>query len=312
MTDARRTSDARPGPAEEVVLPRGRAGDGTDPVLITPERVGWDHAGLRVVELAAGEPRVLPTGTTEMAVLPLAGSLTVECEGHRFALEGRPSVFEQVSDFAYAPVDAEVRLSSERGARVALPFAEATRRLEPAYGPAEEVPVEVRGGGSACRQVNNFLQPQAFPADRLIAVELLTPDGLWSSWPPHKHDEAREGETVNEEIYYFEVWDRHGEGFALHKLYTPDGAIDATETVRTGDVFLIPRGYHGPSIAAPGYELYYLNVLAGPGEQRSMAFCDDPAYGWQRPWLEELGPDPRLPLATAEGRTGPLPGGVRR
>ncbi|QBI19497.1 5-deoxy-glucuronate isomerase [Egibacter rhizosphaerae] len=296
---------------EHVFLPRGRATEGDDPLLITPARAGWDHAGLRVLEIAPGRSRTIATGTTELAVLPLSGGLTVTCETERYALAGRESVFHRVSDFAYVPRDSEVTLESERGARVALPFAEARTRRQAVYGPAEEVPVEVRGGGNACRQVNNFLQPEAFPgADRLIAVELLTPDGLWSSWPPHKHDEERPGEVINEEIYYFEVAGR--DGFAVHKLYTPDGAIDATETVRDGDAFLIPRGYHGPSIAAPGFELYYLNVLAGPGEQRAMTFCDDPTYAWQRSWLDELEPDPRLPLTSHGGRVGPWPAALER
>ncbi|MGH9066388.1 MAG: 5-deoxy-glucuronate isomerase, partial [Acidimicrobiales bacterium] len=143
-------------------------------------------------------------------------------------------------------------------------------------------------------QVNNFLEPDAFPADKLVAVEVITPAGNWSSYPPHKHDENREGEAVLEEIYYFEI--SSPEGFAVQRLYTGDGEIDLCEPVGTGDVVLIPRGYHGPSMAAPGYDLYYLNVLAGPGEERTMAFCDDPAHHWvRRTWGSE-DPDPRLPL----------------
>ncbi len=283
-----------------VYWPYGTAGDDLDPVVVSPEQAGWRFAGLRVVELAPGQPRVLATGSDEIAVLPLAGSLVAEIEGQRFDLAGRDAVFSRVTDFAYAPIDAEVRLSSSQGARVALPSARATRRLDPAYGPAEAVPVEVRGAGNATRQVNNFLRPDAFEADKLIAVELLTPDGNWSSYPPHKHDEEREGEVVNEEIYYFEV--AGDAGFAFHRLYTDDGELDETETVRDGDVFLIPRGYHGPSVAAPGYELYYLNVLAGPADERSMTFCDDPAHVWVREDWARQDRDPRLPLTDAQGR----------
>jgi 5-deoxy-glucuronate isomerase len=293
----------------KLYLPAGSAaGDAAgDAVVITPERAGWTWSGLRVLELVPGEARTLTTATTELAVLPLAGACVVECEGRRFDLHGREHVFAGVSDFAYLPIDAEARLSSVHGGRFALPSAAATRRLDPAYGPAHGVPVELRGAGQASRQVNNFLEPSAFPADKLVAVEVLTPEGNWSSYPPHKHDECRLPEEAQlEEIYYFEVA-RTGhapsrDGFGLHRLYTTDGEIDLAEEVRSGDAVLIPRGYHGPSVAAPGYDLYYLNVLAGPAEQRTMAFCDDPAHTWVRGTWANQQVDPRLPMTTAQVR----------
>lgn len=281
----------------------GALRDGDDLAVVTPSLAGWTYAGMRVLALPAGGERVLSTATTEMALLPLSGSYTVECEGRRFDLAGRDDVFSRVTDFAYAPIDAEVRITSAGGGELALCTAEATRRLDPAYGPAEGVPVEIRGAGQASRQVNNFLRPDAFEADKLIAVELLTPEGNWSSFPPHKHDEDRPGEAVLEEIYYFRV--AGDSGFAFHRLYTADGSIDATETVRDGDVFLVPRGYHGPCVAAPGHELYYLNVLAGPAQERTMAFCDDPAHAWIRDTWQDGPSDDRLPLTGPEGRTGP-------
>ncbi|HUY96597.1 MAG TPA: 5-deoxy-glucuronate isomerase [Verrucomicrobiae bacterium] len=278
------------------------------PVEVTPDSAGWTSAGLRVVEVAPGGHLDIVTGTREFAVLPLAGSCGVECEGQRFELEGRADVFSRVSDFAYLPRDAAARITSRDGGRFALPSAEATARLAPAYGPAEGVPVEVRGRGPATRQVNNFLAPHGFPADRLIAVELLTPAGNWSSYPPHKHDQPGPAEAVLEEIYYFEVARRApdggrtlGEGFGLQRLYTADGEIDLCAEVRHGDIVLIPRGYHGPSAAAPGYDLYYLNVLAGPGEERTMAFRDDPAHHWVRAAWEREQPDPRVPMTSASG-----------
>ncbi|HXQ61528.1 MAG TPA: 5-deoxy-glucuronate isomerase [Acidimicrobiales bacterium] len=291
-------------------LPYGGSADGLDRVVVTPQSAGWSYAGLRIVELAPGQSRRLSTGTDEMVVLPLAGSCTVECEGSRFELTGRSDVFSRVTDFAYVPIDAEVLLSSGGGGRFALPSARATRRLDPAYGAADAVPVEQRGAGRATRQLNNFCDPVSFPADKLIAVECITPAGNWSSYPPHKHDEARSGEAVLEEIYYFEtattVVDgarQMGRGFAMQRLYTSDGQIDLCEEVHQGDVVLIPRGYHGPSMTAPGYDLYYLNVLAGPAEDRTMAFCDDPDHHWIRQTWQDQEPDPRLPLATASGPT---------
>jgi 5-deoxy-glucuronate isomerase len=252
-----------------------------------------------VIRLAPGVVRTLETGPDEMLVLPLTGSCLVECEGQRFELAGRASVFTRVTDFAYAPRDSRVRITSASGGEFALPTARARRRLPPAYGPAEKVPVEMRGAGAATRQVSNFCTPDAFPADRLVAVELLTPAGNWSSYPPHKHDEVREGEAILEEIYYFRI--AGPAGFGFHRTYTKDGTIDATVTVRDGDVFLVPRGYHGPCVATPNHDMYYLNVLAGPGEKRTMAFCDDPDHHWVREGWAQTATDPRVPLTSAQG-----------
>ncbi|MGH9245061.1 MAG: 5-deoxy-glucuronate isomerase [Acidimicrobiales bacterium] len=281
-------------------LPAGAAVESDDPVLVTPERAGWTFAGLRVIRLTAGVPRTLTTGEHELAVLPLtATDLVVQCDGERFEVDGRPSPFGRVTDFAYAPMEAEVTITSRSGGEVALPMAKARRRLAPAYGPAEKVAVEIRGAGPSTRQVNNFLTPDGFPADKLVSVELLTPDGNWSSYPPHKHDEVSDCEVVNEEIYYFRIAGDGGIGF--HRLYSSDGELNETVTVRDGDVFLIPRGYHGPSVAAPGYPMYYLNVLAGPAEERSMAFCDDPAHAWVRDSWGAMATDPRCPMTSAGG-----------
>jgi 5-deoxy-glucuronate isomerase len=287
-------------------LPHGAAADGVDAVVITPATAGWTYSGLRVIELGPGQSRTLSTGHTEVAVLPLAGSCTVQCEGHRFDLRGRRDVFSGVSDFAYLPIGTRFALASDDGGRFALASAEATRRLEPAYGAAENVPVEIRGAGRATRQLNNFLAPEAFPADKLVALEVLTPAGNWSSYPPHKHDELRDGEAILEEIYYFEVAARDpdgshrlGEGFAFHRLYTGHGDIDLCPQVAQGDVVVIPRGYHGPTMTAPGYDLYYLCVLAGPGAERTTACLDDPAHGWVRQGWSTEAPDSRLPLVIA-------------
>ncbi|MEU7526275.1 5-deoxy-glucuronate isomerase [Saccharothrix sp. NPDC042600] len=287
--------------------PLGTLSDGENAVELYPEDAGWTHTGLRVLLLHPGATRTLDTGGFEAFVLPLSGSCTVEVDGERFDLAGRDSVFTRVTDFAYVPRDATVRLSTKDGVEVALPMARAGRRLPARYGPAEDVPVEVRGAGSATRQVTNFGVPGVWDhADKLIACELITPDGNWSSYPPHKHDDTCE--VVNEEVYYFRIAGRDGvtpsrEGFGFHRTYTDDGAIDEDVTVRDGDVFLIPRGYHGPCVAAPGYPMYYLNVLAGPGADRSMAFCDDPAHTWVRESWRTQALDPRCPVTTAEGRT---------
>jgi 5-deoxy-glucuronate isomerase len=272
---------------------------------IAPEQAGWTYCGLRIVRLEPGGRRELDTGAEELAVLPLAGSARVEIDGAEFELAGRKSVFERVTDWAYAPIAAHVALSSDGGAELALASARAKRRFEPAYVAAADVPVEVRGAGQATRQVTNFLAPGAFDAvDRLICVEVLTPDGNWSSYPPHKHDDTPGSLANNEEIYYFRIGrtgttETSGEGFAVHRTYTADGSIDETVVVRDGDAFLVPRGYHGPCVAAPGYPLYYLNVMAGPNPERTMAIVDDPAYAWIRATWDAMQPDARVPMTGA-------------
>lgn len=288
-------------------LPAGSCAEAGDAVVVTPERAGWTYCGLRVAQLSAGAVRAIDTSRDEVAVVPLSGGpLELEIDGARFRLEGRESVFARVSDWAYVPLAATAVVHAPTGAEVALASARAERRLEPAVVPAAAVPVEIRGAGHATRQVTNFLAPDAFAgADRLICVEVLTPDGNWSSYPPHKHDDSPECAANNEEIYYFRVGHggatAAGEGFALHRTYTADGSIDATVAVRDGDVFLVPRGYHGPSVAAPGYPLYYLNVMAGPNPERTMAIVDDPRHAWIRASWETMEPDPRCPLTTADG-----------
>jgi 5-deoxy-glucuronate isomerase len=280
------------------VVRRGETADGVFSLVITPENAGWGYSGLRILELPAGRSATFQTGEDEMCVLPLSGGCVVECDGKRFELTGRAGVFTRVTDFAYVPRDAEVTVFSSGGGRFALPAARANRRLTARYGPAEGVQVELRGAGQSSRQVNNFCTPAAFEADKLMAVEVLTPASNWSSFPPHKHDEDIPGvETVLEEIYYFEV---AGNGVGYQRVYTsgPGREIDITAEVRTGDAIVMPHGYHGPSMAMPGYDLYYLNVMAGPGE-RAWRFTDDPKHAWLRDAMAELQMDPRLPLTSA-------------
>ncbi len=280
-------------------LPAGPAGAGPYGLVVTPESAGWTHSALRVLDLPDGGEHTFGTGAFETIVLPLAGSCTVECDGARFELAGRDDVFSRVSDFAYVPRDARVTV---RGSgRFALAGARCENRLEPRYGPAEKVPVELRGAGAASRQVNNFGTPDGFPfAEKLIACEVLTPGGCWSSFPPHKHDEDRPGESVLEEIYYFEV---AGDGMGYQRVYgTAERPIDVLAEVRTGDAVLIPHGWHGPSMAPPGHDLYYLNVMAGPSPERAWRICDDPAHAWIRDTWSGQETDPRLPLTSADGR----------
>ena len=283
-------------------LRRGSSAEGAFALAVTPEQAGWAFSGLRVLELAPGASHGFDSGEDELLVLPLSGACVVGCDGERFEVQGRDDVFARVTDFVYVPRDAHVEVASAGGGRFALPSARARRRLATRYGAAEEVPVELRGAGQASRQVNNFCTPKAFEADKLIAVEVLTPGGNWSSYPPHKHDEERPPEEAAlEEIYYFEI---AGGGPGYQRVYSsgPDRQVDVCAEVRSGDVVLVPYGWHGPSMAAPGYDMYYLNVMAGPSEERAWRFCDDPAHAWVRETWAGQAVDPRLPMTGPGGR----------
>ena len=294
---------------------------GRTELCLTPGQAGWSYAGLRVLRLPAGGWHELNTGDEEMLVLPLAGSATVDCAGQRFELAGRPAVFAgrhrlRLPAAGRRGPDRQRARRAVRAAQRLLPAAgAATPGRQARYGAAAGVPVELRGAGSCSRQVNGFCMPGTFAASRLLACEVLTPAGNWSSYPPHKHDQDRPGETVLEEIYYFEIaagppdpaGARRGRASGFQRVYgTADRPVDLLAEVRTGDVVLIPHGWHGPSMAAPGYDMYYLNVMAGPGPERAWLICDDPAHAWVRESWAGQRPDPRLPFG------GPGDGMTRR
>jgi 5-deoxy-glucuronate isomerase len=277
--------------------PAGSAAAGDYLVDLAPETAGWSFSGLRVLRLAAGQRQRIATGPDEVLVLPLQGSCVVECQGERVELAGRTSVFAGPSDFVYLPTGADAVVSSVAGGRFAIPSARAAHRRSVRYVPASDVEVELRGAGACSRQVNNFCTPDTFDADRLIACEVLTPGGNWSSYPPHKHDESGPAESELEEIYYFEISSTHGEGGAYQRVYGhPGRPVDLLAEVRSGDVVLVPYGWHGPSMAAPGYDLYYLNVMAGPDAERAWRITDDPAHAWVRQTWPGTPVDPRLPF----------------
>ncbi|GAA2251514.1 5-deoxy-glucuronate isomerase [Streptomyces ruber] len=284
-------------------LPAGKAGTDAYSVHVTPESAGWGHSSLRILELPPGGRHTFATGDSEWIVLPLSGSCTVTAGDDMFRLAGRESVFGGVSDFAYMPRDADVFIASQGGGRFALTGARCERRLPARYGPASAVPVELRGTGNCSRQVNNFGAADVFECDRLIAVEVITPGGNWSSFPPHKHDERRPGEESElEEIYYFEFADHEGVPGLGYQRVSPSGhggGTDVLAEVRSGDVVLIPDGWHGPSMAVPGHDMYYLNVMAGPDPDRAWLIRDHPDHAWIRSTWPEQPVDPRLPLYTA-------------
>jgi 5-deoxy-glucuronate isomerase len=299
----------------EWVFPKGAiAREGWESV-VDGSIAGWTHTGLRVAELAAGAELTLDVADVERLLVPLNGSFSVRYRtgGTRGTdapdgaestvdLEGRASVFDGPTDVLYLPVGTLAVLSGV--GRVAVAEAPATVAKPVQHIRRDDVPVELRGAGRSSRQVHNFGTPQALDADRFIVCEVITPAENWSSYPPHKHDVNQPGEESRlEEIYYFETAVSRGlaapdaaDPFGYMRAYSSDaGHIDTLAEVRTGDIGLVPHGWHGPCAAAPGYDLYYLNVMAGPDPQRVWNISDDPAHGWIRSTWDGQEFDPRLP-----------------
>jgi 5-deoxy-glucuronate isomerase len=292
--------------------PHGTLAHADGPMSITAEEAGWAYSGLTVIDrdctidlLGPGED------SREAVILPLSArdaTVTVtppSGEATTYRLQGREGVFAAVSDWVYAGRGSRLDFTGVNG-EIAILTAKARADHPSSYTAAADVAVEVRGGGRATRQVTNIATPDSFDgADRICVCEVITPGGNWSSWPPHRHDGIGDCPTTNEEIYYFRIGkqdSRHGdpEGTGLFRVYTVDDSVDETVTIRDGDTYLVPHGYHGPTAAAPDYPMYFLNVLAGPGEDRTMSFCDDPNHHWIRgTWTDT---DPRLPMTSAEGR----------
>jgi len=255
------------------------ASKGREIVNVTPERAGWTHVGFRAVRLAAGESETVNTGTRELCVVILTGTADVTIDGKTFSNLGtRNSVFEEVSPAAvYVPAGRTVSVRASRDSEVALctapggSAAGAVRVLDPAT-----MRRSVRGKGTNTRYVCDILPHDDPTAAHLLVVEVLTPASHSSSYPPHKHDiEQPPVETQLEETYYHRL--NPPQGFAFQRVYTDDRSIDEACAVENHDVVMVPRGYH-PVVAPHGYDLYYLNVMAGPN--RFWVFKNDPAHEW--------------------------------
>ena len=271
---------------------------------------GWEFTGLRVADLTLGNSLALDSLPIERIVVPLSGSFDVsyqdKSEMRTQHLTGRANVFEGPTDVIY--LSSGLAATINGSGRIAIAEAPTTEVFSVAYIPEEDVSVEMRGAGSASRQVHNFGTPENLKASRIIVCEVITPAGNWSSYPPHKHDEYVAGkESQLEEIYYFETARERGttqssltDPIGYMRNYSSlAGDIDTLAEVRTGDIALVPYGWHGPCVAAPGYDMYYLNVMAGPGPERTWLICDDPAHAWVRSTWPTQKIDPRLPYEAA-------------
>ncbi|HVK50200.1 MAG TPA: 5-deoxy-glucuronate isomerase [Pseudoxanthomonas sp.] len=259
-----------------LVRPHAPSADGT--VLeVTPASAGWKHVGFAVVHLAAGETYRGGAADRETCLVVVAGSVDVQAGAQTFAkVGGRASPFEDRAPGAiYLPAGVDYSVTALDAVELAVCSAPAQAQGQPRVIDAAQMSREVRGSGTNTRHVRNIL-PETEPAQSLLVVEVITPGGHWSSYPPHKHDTATPGEeTLLEETYYHRL--QPAQGFAIQRVYTDDRSLDETISVENGDVVMVPRGYH-PVGAPHGYDLYYLNVMAGP--HRHWVFRNDPAHDW--------------------------------
>jgi 5-deoxy-glucuronate isomerase len=243
--------------------------------------------------IASGAVLEIPADGHERAFVPLAGRVSVRSGGDEWEFGERASVFDGVGSCLYLPRDRAATVTALGDLEIAVAAAPATVRHQPVLVTPDDVNVEMRGGGNASRQVGSLMLPD-FPADRLHVIEVWTPGGNWSSFPPHKHEEDGDGEAQLEETYYYRLRDP-SKGWALQRVYSPERSFELAETVGDGDLLLIPWGYH-TTVASHGHDLYYLNVLAGPGTRRTLQAREDSCLSATRDAWPELGIDARLPL----------------
>ncbi|MGK5061162.1 5-deoxy-glucuronate isomerase [Janthinobacterium sp. LB3P112] len=254
-----------------------KARPGSTIVEVTPESAGWTHVGFAAHRLAAGEHISLETGSRELCLVVLTGTVTVQAGDDVWRdIGNRQSVFDDISPFAvYVPLETVVSITAVSSAEVALCSAPATTHRPARLIEPSSMTRSVRGKGANTRYVCDIL-PQTEEADGLLVVEVVTPSGHSSSYPPHKHDSDNvPQESSLEETYYHRL---HPEqGFAYQRVYTDDRSIDEAMAVENHDVVMVPRGYH-PVTVPYGYDGYYLNVMAGP--RRVWHFKNDPAHEW--------------------------------
>jgi 5-deoxy-glucuronate isomerase len=260
-----------------IVRPREEpAADGLV-LVVTPESAGWKYVGFRVYRLTAGQTLRDVTGGKEACLVLLSGRADVSTRHESWKDIGeRMSVFEKIPPYAvYVPNGDEYAVTALTDVELAIALAPGAGNVPARLIEPGQVQVERRGYGHMERRIHNIL-PEKEPAESLLVVEVFTPEGHWSSYPPHKHDrDALPDESLLEETYYYHV--QPEQGFAVQRVYTDDRTLDETLAVRDGQTVLVPEGYH-PVSAPPGYEVYYLNVMAGP--VRTWKFRNDPDHSW--------------------------------
>jgi 5-deoxy-glucuronate isomerase len=288
--------------SQDLVVHPGNSSDPHVVVEVTPELAGWQYITFQVRQLPAGHTWSFATGQREMAIIVLSGRLGVESNRGQWQHIGqRENVFHGLPSALYLPRQTALTIFAESACEYAVALAPAEQDHEPRLVTPREVTIEIRGGDHATRQINSIIPP-GFSCHRLVVVEVYTPGGNWSSYPPHKHDVHRtdQGGTILEadleEVYFYKL-DRP-QGFAVQRIYTaPESPleqaglpIDALLLAGNNDVVIVPEGYH-PVSSPPGYTTYYLNILAGSAQ--SLANSEDPRHAWVKETYQAR--DPRVP-----------------
>ncbi len=253
------------------------SGGGGVRLSVTPESANWRFLSFAVVSLAANTTHTDLRPDQETAIVPLSGSGIVVAGGKRFVLS-RSSVFEEPPSIVYVtPGDAIEIVAGDEGFEFSIGSAPAeglypTRLIKP-----DEMKSEVRGGGASHRQVNHVLAPPV-DAERLILYEVYVPRGMWAGWAPHRHD-GEDGSPYLEETYYFRT--DPGNGFIMHRNWTPDGEFDEMMALHDGDTALVPKGYHS-TVSCPSTNMFFLNYLAGElvDKERTTPPCFDAGHTW--------------------------------
>lgn len=266
------------------------SGDGPGNLLSLPRNLAnWEWMSFFVHRLAPGQSHNVLEENEEVAIVILSGKCIADWGEGQHRIGRRAHVFDGFPYAIYLPVGSHAHLQAETTCEIAECRAPSTARLKPQLITPKDVKTSLRGGGNASRQIVDLMPPD-FPADKLMVVEVYTPSGNWSSYPPHKHDVHNPPTEVDlDEIYYYRM--DHAGGYAHQRLYTRDGRRDLTLTVHDGDAVLVRDGYH-PVVAGHGYNVYYLNCLAGSARQ--LATTEDPDHAWVRSTWNQV--DSRVPM----------------
>jgi 5-deoxy-glucuronate isomerase len=246
-------------------------------VCVTPQSAGWRYVSFSAHQLAAGESLALGDDAKELCAVILTGMVSAETDGLEWKeIGGRKSVFEDAAPYAvYVPPRTKLTITAKTDAELAVAGAPAKGNLPARLIEPATMRLSARGKGANTRYVCDIL-PQDEPAESLLVVEVKTPSGNSSSYPPHKHDvDNIPAESLLEETYYHHI--DPSQGFVFQRVYSDSRDLDESMAVEDRDVVLVPRGYH-PVVVPHGYQSYYFNVMAGP--KRVWHFRNDPAHEW--------------------------------
>lgn len=287
--------------------PKGSLRRGAWEAVVDESLPGWTYTGMRLANSVDGPTFDIPADSKERVIYMLDGestevSYTVEGTTETITIHGRQSVFHGAVDYLYLPINTEISFTTNGRVMVVEAVASVAKPVN--LRKASDVPLLLRGAGRSTRQIHDYGGVDYLDADRMVAVEVIAPSGNWSGVPPHKHDTYVPGVESNlEEVYYFELApdrayapDGETDPIAYFRVYSGDDReMDELFEIRSGDIVLVPYGYHGPAAAMPGYDLYFMNVMAGPDPERAWNAVDDPKHHWIRETWESEDKDPRLP-----------------